>query len=247
MLGGFRVDARLVIRVAKPGFLHHIEKDICKIVYRVIAVLIDAAHDGRLRHEVSTVVFAGPLREEKDMLRGLGREAEEQLARPRRRDSSRFQVRAVIGIEILVDPAERDGRVDALQADGHVGQPKRLQRFMEGGGRLVGDLRADAPDLLQFGLPYRAAFVTGQAPRLLCQTPAVGDNSFTRDYRGPVELRPAFLNLVDIPPDPDFQNFLVIRKKMAYPARLVDQVILRVNLLRDVTQKTSNMRVEGAV
>src|SRR5664280_1785860 len=60
---------------------------------------------------------------------------------------ARFQVSFIVGVEVLVNPAEGDGGVQPFHVCRHVGKPQRLEGFLECLGRFFRHLAADAGDL----------------------------------------------------------------------------------------------------
>ena len=98
---------RHVVRVSQSCQFHDIEKEVREVIDGIAALGIHTAHGSGLCNEVATVVLARSLGKQKDMLGGLGREAQCQLESLFPGDSTGIQVFFIVRIEVLVDPSQR--------------------------------------------------------------------------------------------------------------------------------------------
>ena len=56
------MDPRLVVRIPEAELFHHIQKEVGQIIYGVVSIPVDTAHDGGLDNEIAAVILAGAFR-----------------------------------------------------------------------------------------------------------------------------------------------------------------------------------------
>ena len=192
------------------------------------------------------MIFAGTFGEQEDVFGRLRRKAEEQLPGALRRNAPCLEVGAVIGIKVLIDATERNGRVDAFKAHTHVREPERLHCLVKCLRRSERHLRADTFYFPQFVAPSGFGFGFGEPSGLGGDFFREGNHPLARDFRRAVKIRFSLRELGAVAFDSRCEDSLVVWKEVPDAPGLVDEVVGRVELFERIPYKTANTRVKGA-
>ncbi len=238
------MDPGHVVRVAQARLLHHVQKQSGESVDRIAAVRVHASYGCRLGHEVSAVILACPAGEQEQVFRSLCGEAQEKLQRLLGSDFAPGYVLLVEGQQVLVDTAQGHGRVQPLQAYGHVSDPQRLERLLEAARRLAGDLSQDPGDLLELCFPDGAGFSCGTPLCLGGKASGIVHQGIADDAAGGCEIAAPVLHRLEKSRNAEVQHLFVIGQEVPDAARFVDEIGTRTELLPDISEHPESVAGE---